>query len=115
VKAILDEMLARAIAEQLRERGHDVIAVTEAPALRALADDELFAHAQQEQRAIVTRNRDDFLRLDAECQSSGASHHGLVFTNRLPEPGIGAHVSSLDAFLAQDPPYESFVHWLEPA
>jgi len=117
VRLLLDEMLPATIAQQLRNRGHDVDAVTEHPELRGLADTDLFAHAQQGARAIVTYNRDDFLALDRSYRDQGRSHHGLVILNpnRFPQgPATTGHiVASLDALATAGPPYDSFVHWLQ--
>ncbi len=64
-------MLPAVIAQQLRNRGHDVVAVAELLELRGLPDDELFDHAQRDGRAIVTYNRDDFLTLDDPLSPGG--------------------------------------------
>jgi hypothetical protein len=53
VKLLLDEMLSAGIAEQVRGRGHNAVAVDETPELRGLADPDLFAQAQDQERAIV--------------------------------------------------------------
>ena len=42
---LLDEMLSHTIAQQLRSRGHDVMAVVEDPSLMALPDEEILAAA----------------------------------------------------------------------
>jgi predicted nuclease of predicted toxin-antitoxin system len=117
VRLLLDEMLSAAIAEQLRDRGHDAIAVDESLSLRGLPDGDLFAHAQREQRALATYNRDDFLVLDREYRDRGSNHHGIVILNpRRFSQGkstIGKLVVALAAFVASGPPYPSFVHWLQ--
>jgi predicted nuclease of predicted toxin-antitoxin system len=69
VKLLLDEMLAAVIAEQLRSRDHDVVAVDERPDLRGLPDADLFELAQRDARAILTYNREDFLGLDTGFSS----------------------------------------------
>lgn len=116
MRLLLDEMLSAAIAEQLREHGRDAVAVTEHAGLRGMADPDLFAHAQQDRRTVVTCNRDDFLALDRGYRDQGREHHGIVILNpnRFPQgrPTIGRLVGSLDAFAASGPPYPSFVHWL---
>ena len=48
---LLEEMFSPAIVAELRERGHDVIAVADQPDLRAKADEEIFAWASAERRA----------------------------------------------------------------
>lgn len=115
MRLLLDEMLPAAIAEQLRDSGHDVVAVNERPELRGLPDPELFERAQREGRAVVTYNRDDFLALDREYRRAGREHQGVVILNprRFPQRAatIGALVTSLGALLETGPPYPSFVHW----
>lgn len=117
MKLLLDEMLPAAIAEQLRQRGHDVIAVSEHPELPGLPDPELLEHCGREQGAIVTYNGDDYLELDRRYRSEGRDHAGVVILNprRFPQGAatIGALVHSLVTFLSQEPTYPSFIHWLQ--
>lgn len=117
MKLLLDEMLPPAIAQQLRSCGHDADAITEHPQLRGLADPDVFAHAQQQARAIVTYNRNDFLALDRSYRHQGRAHHGIVILNpsRFPQgpTTTGPLVASLDALATSGPPYPSFVHWLQ--
>ena len=77
-RLVLDEMLSPVIAQQLRERGHDVVAVAELPELRSTPDDELLAHAAEDRRVLVTMNIGDFARLDATWKSQGRAHAGLM-------------------------------------
>ena len=51
MKLLLDAMFTTVIAEQLRRRGHDVIAAKEDPVLADLKDIDLFAAAQAAERA----------------------------------------------------------------
>lgn len=117
MRLLLDEMIAARIAGQLRGRGHDVRAVDENPELRGLPDPDVFAHAQREERAIVTYNRDDFLALDREYASRQREHHGIVILHprRFPqgEQSIGSLLASLSSFAEAPPPYPSFIHWLQ--
>ncbi len=57
---LLDEMFSDAIAEQLRTKGHDVLAVVADPALVALPDQQIVARAATAGRALVTANIKDF-------------------------------------------------------
>jgi predicted nuclease of predicted toxin-antitoxin system len=75
---LLDEMLSGAIAEQLRAKGHDAVAVVDAPALISLPDDQILAHATTAGRALVTANIKDFMPLDAQYRAAGQAHAGLV-------------------------------------
>lgn len=119
MKLLLDEMLAARIAEQLRGRGrgHDVVAVDENHHLRGLADPDLFDYAQQDGRAIVTYNREDFLALEREYRAREREHHGIVILHprRFPQglATTGALIAALAAFDAAGPPYPSFIHWLQ--
>lgn len=113
MKAILDEMIPPAVAEQLRQRGHDVIAVAERPDLRSLPDRDVFGVAQTEGRVVVTRDRADYLRLEREQRAAGQTHAGLVLvSSRFGPAAIGPLVKALHEFLAGEEPYSGFVHWL---
>jgi hypothetical protein len=109
LKLLLDEMYASAVAEQLRRRGHDVASVHD-PGYRRLEgapDEEVFAAAIAEGRALVTENVADFRRLEAQALARGERHAGLVFTTnrRFPrgDPAtIGSLFRALDALI--EPP-----------
>jgi hypothetical protein len=117
VRLLLDEMLAAPIAEQLRRLGHDAIAVQEEHELMGLSDREQFRRAQQDERAVVTYNRDDFLELDREFRAADRRHAGIVIVNprRFPQRRghYGPLIRSLDAFARAGSPYPGFVHWLQ--
>src|SRR5713226_9365144 len=68
---LLDEMFSGVIAGQLRAKGHDVLAVVTDPALVALPDDQVLAHAATAGRALVTANIKDFIPLDARYRAAG--------------------------------------------
>lgn len=118
LKLIVDEMYPPAIAEQLRDRGHNVEAVTERSELRALADTDIFALAQQEQRAVATENIADFSVIADGCDQRGQAHFGLVLVppGGYPRgnPGtIGRIVIELDRLLDEHPEQTptSLRHW----
>lgn len=113
MRALLDEMIPPAVAEQLRQRGHDVIAVTERADLRSLPDREIFALAQAEGRAIVTRDRADYLALDRDHRAAENTHAGLILVpSRFASGSIAPLVKALDQLLRVDAPYSGFVQWL---
>lgn len=101
---LLDEMLTPLIAQQLRERGHDVTAVAGDPELQGLPDDQVLATATASGRALVTANIRDFLPLDAALTAAGRSHSGLVLipTRTFPQDRafMGAITEALDKLLA---------------
>jgi hypothetical protein len=119
VKLVLDEMYTHAIAEQLRARGHDVYAVVERAELRALADADLFALAQTEQRAVVTEDIADLSVIADDYDQRGQAHHGLVLADpshypRASPGTIGRMVTALDRLLGEHPetPLTSRRDWL---
>jgi hypothetical protein len=118
VRLLLDEMWPSEIAEQLRQRGHDVVAVTERPELRGQADSLVFAAAQAESRAVFTENISDYRPLAAYELQHGRSHRGLVFTSNRRFPRhesrtMGRVVTALDEFLTSTSDLISAEHWLE--
>ena len=104
-RLLLDEMLSDEIAAQLRDKGHDVLAVVADPGLVALPDYRVLAHASAEGRVVVTKNSKDFLALDAHHRAAGSPHAGLVLvsTKTFPEDRnvTGSLVRSLDKLLSQ--------------
>jgi hypothetical protein len=108
VKLLLDEMLDREIAAQLRQRGHDVEAIQERPLLWGTPDEGVLADvAYPEQRILVTDNIQHFLPLHAAIVSRGDHHAGLLLVSSSKYPRakrfIGRWVSALDSFLTTLP------------
>lgn len=84
MKLLLDEMISATVAEQLRARGHDVVAVQdpELSHLRGVDDCLLLDHAAEEHRAVVTDNIPDFVRCHQRRVARDKPHYGLLlFTN----------------------------------
>lgn len=84
MRLLLDEMIAAVVAEQLRGRDHDVVAVQDPGRAhqRGIDDCLLLAHAHDERRAVVTDNVPDFFRCHQQRLQTGRTHHGLLlFTN----------------------------------
>ncbi|MBW3665352.1 MAG: DUF5615 family PIN-like protein [Actinobacteria bacterium] len=104
MKLLLDEMFPAAIAEQLRARGHDVVAVLEQDGLPGMDDSDLLDWAHRDQHAVVTENVPDFIRLDRAWRDQGRDHHGLIFAKKRRGTGrriVGSLVRDLDRFLTQ--------------
>lgn len=78
---LLDEMFSDAIAQQLRDKGFDVVYVVARPALVGLPDDQILAYATAEGRALVTANIKDFMPLDSRYRAAGQDHHGLILVS----------------------------------
>lgn len=104
MRLLLDEMYPRAIADQLRGRGHDVTSVHDAPG-RGSPDPDILEYARTEGRTLVTENVRDFRPLAERLIEAGGSHGGLVFTTdrRWPRTNIGALIDALDRLLAEHP------------
>ncbi len=110
MKLLLDEMYPPAAAEELRARGHDVVSVhdPEYRRLEGAPDEEIFAAALAEERALVTENVPDFRRLEADALARGEAHATLVFTSNRQFPRgergtIGRLVEALDELLTEAP------------
>ncbi|MCZ7588277.1 MAG: DUF5615 family PIN-like protein [Gaiella sp.] len=110
MRLLLNEMWSAEIARQLRRRGHDVVAATEAgQRFRGQPDEIVFAHARDDRRAIVTDNVADYAVMVADAASRGLSHPGVVFALRpsfdRSQPGVvGAMTRALAALLEADEP-----------
>jgi predicted nuclease of predicted toxin-antitoxin system len=122
VKLLLDEMISATVAEQLRARGHDVVAVQDLVLahLRGVDDCLLLDHAAEEHRAVVTDNIPDFVRCHQRRVDRDNPHYGLLlFTNdTFPRHRHDAFVGQLMAALEYellanvDDNDSSWVRWL---
>ena len=78
----LDEDLSRQIAHLARDRfGLDVTSVQELRTY-ALTDEEQLAFATAEGRCLVTRNRDDFVALNARAIAAGLTYTSILVVPR---------------------------------
>ncbi len=114
---LLDEMHAPVIAVTLRDRGHDVVAVAEQDALRAMSDEELFRWAGQQARRIVTENVKDFAPLLRRAEESGQTVTSVLFTSSRTFPRTrrnrGPLITALDTWLrAPDATHRPVEDWL---
>ncbi len=101
MRLLLDEHLDPRLAEKLRARGHDALAVAEDPALHGLSDPALLDHALVEGRAIVTYDAADFSGLAEERQVAGEPFAGIVFVStRAFPPGRRGHGRVVQALVA---------------
>lgn len=96
-------MFSPAIAEQLRTKGFDVLAVSAEPTLRALDDAELYEWAGANGRRVVTENVKDFRPLLVSGEVS--TEPGLLLTSSRTFPrskrSIGLLVAALERWLLQ--------------
>jgi hypothetical protein len=112
LRLLLDEHFSPEIARQLRDRGHDVIAVGERADLRGRSDRVHFASLPDQRRAIVTRDLGDFRPLLAEALRAGSETYGLVCVSRrfsLSREATGRLVRALDSLLRRHPELDAAV------
>lgn len=77
-----DEHFPRESVLMLRTLGHDVLTVQEAgKANQRIPDDQVLAFAASIQRAVVTLNRHDFIKLHAKQPQ----HAGIVICTENPD------------------------------
>lgn len=77
MRFLTDEDLNPAVARIGRGLGLDVVSVHEIDR-RGFADEEQLRFAAAERRVLVTRNRDDFIRLTLVCFQTGESYRGIL-------------------------------------
>ncbi|MEM1255463.1 MAG: DUF5615 family PIN-like protein [Cyanobacteria bacterium P01_H01_bin.21] len=70
-----DEGFPKKVSEKLRQLDHDVLTVQETgQANQGIPDDQVLAYATDQNRAVLTINRADFLRLHRQS----LDHAGIV-------------------------------------
>ncbi len=122
MRLLLDEMIGAVVAEELRNRGHDIVAVQDASQahLRGADDCLLLSHADDERRAVVTDNVADFFRCHQRRIDAGQGHHGLLFfTNQTfsrhrHDLFVSQVIPALERALDSSPDDDAsgWIHWL---
>jgi hypothetical protein len=94
------------IAERLRSRGHDVLALDEQRELDGLADQDVLALAALESRILVTFNVRDFAPIMREWGEAQRSHAGGMMLVGIEQNQFGLIIdrisATLDAWPAQE-------------
>ncbi len=108
VRLLLDEMFSPAIAAELRELGHNVVAVADRADLRSKSDEEVFGWASGEKRWLVTENVKDVRSIMLRALQAGSPRCGLLFTSSRAFPTSGKNpgplIRALHAWLTVGPP-----------
>lgn len=94
MRFILDEDVNPAVAEVARGMGLDVTSVHEIHR-RGFTDLEQLQFAATKGRTLITRNRDDFIKLTVDFYQAGLPHSGVLIVpyslpNNQPERIAGA-------------------------
>lgn len=86
-----DEQFPRVVSELLRMIGHDVLTVQEAGnANLGISDDEVLAFAVNNNRAVMTLNRQDFVQL----HKSNPNHAGIIIiTNDMDRSRMATRIN----------------------
>jgi predicted nuclease of predicted toxin-antitoxin system len=66
------------VGRRLQQKGHDVRALDQEPALEGLDDDDVLALASEDQRILVTHNIRDFPDIVREWATAQRSHAGMI-------------------------------------
>lgn len=94
------------IAESLRDKGHDAIAIIER-GWQLESDESLLSLCRQENRALMTNNVSDFMPIHRLWQAQDLRHAGLILTSDKSLPrtraGIGACILALETLFATHP------------
>jgi hypothetical protein len=119
LRLLLDEHYSPTVAQGLRGRGHDVVAVAERADLVGAADPDLLEAAGDEARTLVTNNARHLVPIATELLGAGGSHAGLVLTSDRSLPramgSVGDLIGALEALLVAHPADEALrdqVRWL---
>jgi len=77
MKFYLDEDISPKVAELLKQRKVDAISTHEASMTQASDKDQMM-YAVSQERTVVTRNRDDFIRLTVQFFNELRPHFGVL-------------------------------------
>lgn len=109
MKLLLDEMFSGVLAQQVRRRGHDVVAIQDASCalLQGAGDRDVFEAALVERRTIVTEDVSVFRGLEIDAAAEGRAAPRLIFTTDRQFPRgdpatLGRLVLALDELLKSE-------------
>ena len=93
LKLYTDENIPRTVAQQLQDKGVDVLRCQDA-GMRSASDADHLAFATAQGRTIVTGD-EDFLILDAEYRTAGKQHAGIVYISPAKRLALGVIIDYL--------------------
>jgi predicted nuclease of predicted toxin-antitoxin system len=103
VRYYLDEDLSPTIAELLRKRGVDCESAHEIKMVQA-TDLEQLMFAAGKKRCLVTKNRDDFIRLTVQFFNDHMPHSGvLIIPHTIPGDRFSLIAQSLTNYALKHP------------
>ncbi|GAI85666.1 unnamed protein product, partial [marine sediment metagenome] len=103
MKYYLDEDISPKIAKILRKYHLDVVSTHEVGMTQSL-DREQMEYAASEGRSIVTRNRDDFIRLTIQFFNELRPHHGvLIVPHTIPGDKFSLIAEALKKYASKHP------------
>ena len=79
---LLDEDVRPLLADILRQRGYDAVHVLDLQRT-GKTDAEQLEYATNQQRAILTHNIRDFIRLNRQYRESGKEHFGILLSEQV--------------------------------
>jgi len=95
-RLMLDEIYPPALADMLRDQGHDVVAVAGSPELAGSPDEAVLEAAISQARCLVTENVRDFVVLARHVR-----HGGILLVNAERWPRTPAAIKRLADALGQ--------------
>jgi uncharacterized protein with PIN domain len=113
IRFLLDEDVSPEVAVVARGLGLDAVSVHEI-ARTGLSDEDQLVYAANQQRVLVTRNRDDFIALTRSFYATNRTHHGvLVFPRTLPNNKPAAMAHAISAWLDRNGEHDPGLGFLE--
>jgi len=103
VKLYLDEDISPRVAVLLRKKGVDAVSAHEKD-MKGASDEEQLTAAVNEERVMVTRNRNDFIALTVRFFQDFNPHYGLIIVpHSIPGSNFNLMANRLSACVNKHP------------
>ena len=110
MRLLLDAHLSgRVIGRQLRNQGHDVLALDEHRELEGIGDEELLELATSEGRILVTYNVADFPDILRDWAEQRRPHGGCIVLVGIQLDQFGLLIRAIEAALQRQPDQEAWI------